>query len=232
MYLLVFVTLVIGLIGIYGQILTAQTARIAAGQTGFAQTMQDWHVGAVSMAVSVLKGGYSPVATGCSLTDVTLPGSGGLCPNAAACGGGSGVVTNSAGTLGSVTTGGPTCELVHLPSNYKAQYFQFYSVLYMPATGGRYVLTWVPPPTTGPAPGYIVLPTKYQTSITMSDLAQQFRNVAKAAPYTHGTVKNGKISFGGIKDAATQTTFPIAYDVPSSYVKEGSIAIISSADGY
>lgn len=235
MYLLVFVTLVIGLIAIYGQILTAQTARVAAAQTGFAQTMQKWHAGAVSMAISAIKGAYAPDDKGCSLTDVTLSGSGGLCPNSAC--GGSGVVASSAGTKGKITADGVSpCEDVHLPTGYQAKYFQFHSVLYAPLSGGRYVLTWLPPPVVGarnPAPGYVALPSpssaRYQTSLTMSDVVRQFRNTA-AASYTYGITKGNKLKLDGIRDDSMPTLI-VEYDVPS-YVPDGSVALISSVEGY
>lgn len=232
MYLLVFVTLVIGLLGVYGQILTVQTARVAAGQIGFAQTIQDWHAGAVSMAASVLKGGYAPDNNGCSLTS---GGPVGDCVNAAVCGG-SGVVASSAGAIGKITIDNTACdEEIHLPKGYKAEYYQFESILYLSASGGRYVLTWVPPPIVAagnPAPGYVALPSasnkRYQTSMTMADISQQFRNIAKSAPYTYGIVKNSTLKVGSIKTDETNVLV-LDYGVPN-YVPEGSIGIISSAD--
>lgn len=235
MYLLVFVTLVIGLIGIYGQILTAQTARVAASQTGFAQTMMDWHSAAVSMGGSVIKGASAPTdIIGCALTAFSPPSASvSPCQNTVCSG--LGIVTDMTGSARykiALDRTGPCAEDVHLSSSYKAEYYQFYSVLYAAASGARYVITWVAPPATSvtnPAPGYIALPTKYQTSLTMADLSQQFRNIAKASPYTYGFVKNSKLKVGGIK--ADAQTLDVSYDVPS-YIPEGSIAVISSADGY
>ena len=50
MYLLVFVTLVISLIGLYGQVLSLQAARLAAGQSAIAQAMIRWHSIAIQQA--------------------------------------------------------------------------------------------------------------------------------------------------------------------------------------
>lgn len=76
MYLLVFTTLMIGIIGLYTQVLGLQAARLAGHQSAVGSTMLQWHTAAVSMAVSIIKtnaAGYALVANnGCSLT-FTLP---------------------------------------------------------------------------------------------------------------------------------------------------------------
>ncbi len=54
MYLLVFTTLVISLLGIYTQVLAVEVARLAAQQSGVGAAMLTWHSAAVSMAASIL----------------------------------------------------------------------------------------------------------------------------------------------------------------------------------
>jgi hypothetical protein len=77
MYLLVFVTLMISIIGLFTQVFALQTARLAAHQSGIGSAMLQWHAAAVSMAVSIIKTGPLAIppsypgtvaATGCSLT--------------------------------------------------------------------------------------------------------------------------------------------------------------------
>ena len=64
MYLLTFVTLIIGIIAIYAQVLAVQTARIAATQTGIGGYMMSWQAAAVTMGANILDtnaAGYAPI---------------------------------------------------------------------------------------------------------------------------------------------------------------------------
>src|ERR1700722_14854912 len=54
MYLVVFATLVVAILGTYTQVLAIEVARIAAAQTSVAQAMISWHTAAVSMAASII----------------------------------------------------------------------------------------------------------------------------------------------------------------------------------
>jgi len=95
MYLLVFTTLMIGIIGLYTQVLGLQTARLASNQKAIGSTMLQWHTAAVSMAVSILKTNtiypalvalpatYATGGPGCSLTFSLPPGVAGIaqCPS-------------------------------------------------------------------------------------------------------------------------------------------------------
>jgi len=74
------VTLLVGLIGIYTQVLGLQTARMFSHQSGLAKEMLTWHAAAVSMAASIIRTnytgptGYAAIATtGCSLTYTPPP---------------------------------------------------------------------------------------------------------------------------------------------------------------
>ena len=55
MYLVVFATLAIAILGTYTQVLAVEVARIAANQTSTASAMLAWHTAAVSMASSIVK---------------------------------------------------------------------------------------------------------------------------------------------------------------------------------
>jgi hypothetical protein len=95
MYLIVFVTLVIAILGTYTQVLSVQTARIISSQTNIAQTMIAWHTAAISMAESILDtqtynlqtnalGQYnsSLQTNGCILSNDPIPGASILpCPS-------------------------------------------------------------------------------------------------------------------------------------------------------
>ncbi len=78
MYLLVFTTLMIGVMGIYAQILGLQTSRFAAHQNSVGVAMMQWHTAALSMAASIINTAgplYTPLQTnGCRLTFAPIPG--------------------------------------------------------------------------------------------------------------------------------------------------------------
>lgn len=163
MYLLVFTTLMIGIIGLYTQVLALQTARLAAHQSAVGSAMLQWHSAAVSMAASIIRtnpAAYNAVKlNGCSLTYVMEPGTvaGGFtpCPAPILAGG-------AVDAFGTVTTGpgapanpnlipnqaGTKNECVHLvsqctvlgafgcsacTSSYDTLNYQFYSILYQDA---------------------------------------------------------------------------------------------------
>lgn len=86
MYLLVFVTLMIALIGTYTQVMGLQAARFASHQSAIGAAMIQWHAAAISMAVSIIKtnsAGYTAgiKSSGCMLTALAPPATGlALCP--------------------------------------------------------------------------------------------------------------------------------------------------------
>ena len=177
MYLLVFITLVIGLTSIYTQILVVQAARIAAHQTSIAQTILTWHTAAVSMAASIIatnaSGGTGagssatsydvvPDTAGCSLSNPAVA-------NLTRCPGpkdsaGNPINPSGAPTLprsGTLTDGQNTpvwykiynkvtgaIEPLHIPPTYNVNIYQFSSILYKDVTNkANYVVTYVAPAT-------------------------------------------------------------------------------------
>ncbi len=230
MYLLVIVTLVIGLLSIYGQVLSLQAARLAALQTGFAKTMILWHEGALSMASKVVTS--SPTYP-CSLT-YTLPNGASYLqcvkPTNTPAAQTTGTVTDSSNGLNYLNA----TEKVHLPDSYATASNQFYSVLYTDASSSAYVLTYVTQPVTSatnPAPGYISLqPNNRLTSVTMTDLQRQLKN-SGLPNYAYGTVKltggvYTLVTFGSLHGSGGTI-----YTIPStvgSVMGPGAIAIIAS----
>lgn len=122
MYLLVFVTLMIAIIGTYSQVMGLQAARFSSSQSATASAMMQWHAAAVSMAASIVytSGAYPGVAggpgdLGCALTaNFTLSGMNLVpCPSPIFYPG----VGN--GQNGTVTTGGSTPTL-NFVANHKS----------------------------------------------------------------------------------------------------------------
>jgi hypothetical protein len=130
MYLLVFTTLMIAIVGMYTQVLGLQAARFASGQSAAGSAMLQWHAAAVSMAASIIKthagviaGKYpglpvtGPGAVGCSLTGYPPPNipfaAAGftVCPSPVFFG------VPAIAQNGTVTTGGgvPTLNLIAVP---------------------------------------------------------------------------------------------------------------------
>jgi hypothetical protein len=81
MYLLVFVTLIISLLGLYTQVLAVEVSRVASQQSAIAGAMISWHNAAMSMAGSIVKtdqyayntSTFGQLASnGCSLTDSAI----------------------------------------------------------------------------------------------------------------------------------------------------------------
>ena len=225
MYLLVITTLVIGLIGIYAQVLSVQAARFAASQNGLAVAMMTWHAAAVSMAASIVDGGQFPAASvPCSLT-ITYPLA--FCPSP----------TGSGDAFGTVTGAGPAYtpnkimnfntgayEPVHLPGGYNASLYQFNSVLYLePASNQPYVITFVPQPipsAANPAPGYLLL-NGTMTSFSISDLSHQLQ-VSGLPTASYGTVEGGSVN---------TSDFQFALPAGTGIV-DGAVAIVTSPAGF
>jgi len=252
MYLLAIVTLIIGMLSIYAQVLSVQAARIAANQTGLAVTMETWHSAAVSMAANIID---NPPAGGitypCSLT-ITPPN--GIAP----C-----VPPNGTGdTYGTVTIGSPTYALnnickancstvpqnepVHLPADYNKAMYQFYSVLYSDPSGGQpYVVTFVQAPVisaSNPAPGFISLPpTGHMTSLSTADLLRQLQ-VSGFPDFAYGTITtsvvNGIPCSGStcsvlVTPSSQRGSTTVQFTIPlSAGLNNGAIAIASSPAGF
>jgi hypothetical protein len=251
MYLLVVVTLVIGLLSIYAQVLSLQAARIAEGQTGLANTMLMWHAAAVSMGASIVDSGLFPDGTtpcsltyGTALAACTPPTS---TINGTVTGGPTGYSPSSICTsnCGPAAVGAPVTEPVHLPPNYATALYQFYSVLYRDTSGATpsnqpFVVTYVAPPVlsaSNPAPGYLSLPPTYNLiSLTSNDLLRQF-SVLGVPDYAWGKAKSGVgssvlvtrnyMSFGS---KSFQYNLPL--NGTSAILDTGAVAIVSTTAGF
>lgn len=252
MYLLVIVTVVIGILGLYAQILSLQAARIAESRFGLAAAMSTWHSAAVSMGGSIVDTGqFPPGSVACSLTyDIPPPPFGGStmswCPAPTGTGDAYGTVTSS-----NVPGALPSCpfnyiynkkagdkECVHLPADFQIAQYQFYSVLYLDANGQAYVVTFVPSPTpssTNPAPGFLSLPPNLgtYTSFTMSDLIHQLQ-VSGLAPYSFGpvasTATTSTLMSGGLMTGSFQYSMPLFGGKP--VLNNGAVAIVSATAGF
>jgi hypothetical protein len=186
MYLLVIVMLIIGMLGIYAQVLVVQAQQYFAQQNGFAAAMIAWHNAAVSMAASTydtnLLYGTSALnkqkvadSMPCSLTYLASN------PNALNCppplytdgtnnlGGnvvGYGVVTHPNGWYNYIFNPKTKIigEYVHIKTSLLAfpkSPYQFYSVLAFNTNNEPFAITYVSPPAisaANPPPGFIVLP--------------------------------------------------------------------------
>lgn len=240
MYLLVVVTLVIGLLSIYAQVLSLQAARYAASLTGMANTMVIWHGAAVSMGADILKHPPGGLSLPCNLTNVSAYG---LTPCAAPTNSpsSSGTVTDSSNNLNYISA----TEKVHLPLDYKAATYQFYSVLYRDTANNQpYVVTFACAPGVGtctpgalynPAPGYLSLASSPSslTSLTPGDLLHQF-TVLGIPDYSFGTAKGTTTSVLMTQNYASIGT--IRYNLPmngaSAVLPAGAIAVVSSPSGF
>lgn len=243
MYMLVFITLVIGLVNIYAQVLVVQTQRLAQSQVGLARTMQQWQVAAISMANSIYyeNGAAGPATTaGCSLS-ISPPTDASNNPLALCA-----PPNNSGDTNGTVTktTGGTfnqiynhntnAVEPVHLPPGYDAGDYQFYSVYVQDTVANQsYVVTFVKPPTlsaSNPAPGFLTLAGGYQTSQTQADLMQQFVN-AHIPNYTYGIVKSSVVTMAGGGIGTTPLTYSFT-GLAAGVIPDNSVAMVGSPVGF
>jgi hypothetical protein len=229
MYLLVFITLVISLIGIYTQVLSLQAARLAAGQSAIAQAMIRWHETAIQQ-VRTAQITTIPGTNGC---DLTSPGAAGT-----PCSSVNGPVTVTATFPGApwqncppAIAGQPCWNL--LPPGYQTNFYSFYSIYYQPAAGQNYVITFVQKPAVA-NPGFIVLPNNPASvtiGINMGDLMNQIRNTG-LNPITYGTV-SGNAGAGGLLTTQAVSNVgggPLAsltYTTPAA-VNNGAIGIISA----
>ena len=245
MYLLTFVTIIVGIIGIYGQVLAVQTARIAAQQTGLAGAMLSWHAAAVAVAANIIDtpGAYTAVAqAGCSLS-YNAPAGFTACPPGY--GESAGTVTFSGYAL-NIVYNRQSNNLVCVPlqpvclynsgancgactTQYDVADYQFYSILYKDSgTGGDYVVTFVPPPVTSvsnPAPGFITMAGGNVTGFSLADLTQQLRQ-ANTSAYAYGTVTSS-----GVLTPNKSVIAGSYYHVPVG-IPVGSLAVVASPDGF
>lgn len=228
MYLLVFITLVVALIGTYTQVFAVQTARLYANQTTAADAFLTWH--SVAVAEARYGGIAAPGAAGCSLTNTPPAGSG-----IPICTSGGNNATVDGGNPGGITPcPAATNCWTNLPPGYAKNPYTFYSIYYQPAGGGSYVITFVPPPATGvgnPAPGFIALPdgalNSPQIGVTMGNLFSQLK-MSNLPPFAYGTINGGQLVTPTISNGIA-TAAPYALPtLLTGAAYDGSIGIISS----
>jgi hypothetical protein len=211
MFLVVFVTLVISVIGLFTQVVALQSAQIYNAQSGLSQLMEIWHGVAVNMNF------YTPatnagLTSGCRLTYLgniysTVP-----------------VCTATGGGLMYVSTT-PATGYVPLPSGYNTT-FSFLSVAYQtPAPVLSYVVTYVNP-AAADASGFLILPQEGGKSIgyKAADLIRQLKRDTSNIVY-------GTVTSPGILTVAPNNTVQktLTYPIPAS-VPTGSIALVSAAN--
>ncbi len=216
MYLLTFAFLIIGMLGIYTQVLAVQTARLAASQTGIAQAMTDWHGAALSLANNVI----SPLpasGTSCSLTSGYTPA------GVAYCQPGLNVAVISAAP-NTVVTGSYTFNghaYPHLPAAYNTALYQWNSILYNYG-GSYYVVTFVQ--ASASAPGFVSTATGSQITYTQADIYRQLQRAG------FPIMNYGYVEAGTLTTPATISGVPVTYtNIPLSAVPSGSLAIISNS---
>ena len=238
MYLLVFVTLIIGMVGIYAQVLSLQAARIAASQTGLAKAMMVWHGGAVSMASAIINTSpaiFTHGSSPCSLT-YTVPSGVGIskCTKPSGSGDPFGVVMDNSNSLYHISA----TEYVHIPTGFTTQ---FYSILYEDTSVSQYyVVTFLAKPTisaTNPAPGFLALPPNNRLiSFTNDDLLHQL-SLSGLPSYSYGAAKStggtSVLVSPGFGRGGTANSFQ--YNLPllggSGILSTGTVGMVSPASG-
>ncbi|MDR3451118.1 MAG: hypothetical protein P4M15_15470 [Alphaproteobacteria bacterium] len=224
MFLVVFVTLALSVMGVFAQVVSLQSAQIANAQTTLADTMETWH--SIALKQTLVNPPTSFSTTGCSLTPVVTGGNNPL----ATCSGKIGGIASNL-TISTNTT--PT-GTVSLPPGYQSVY-GFYSVVFqsLPFVGApnavTYVLTYAAPN----SQGQLTLSNGASSGFTTSDLLNQLHRNSSPT-LTYGTVQGGTLTATSkattVTDAATNTvSSTLAYVVPTS-IPNGSVAIISTAE--
>ncbi len=238
MFLVVFVTVVISIIGVLAQVLSLQSARMNNSQIGLMQTLVAWHHSATNAAFQFTAAGpamalqYATAphvgpanatdnVKGCMMdstpysTKVAAPAN---LARPVSC------VNPIASALFQLTPGTtlPNGTLA-LPPGYQINPYSFHSIFFK-RTGLDWVVTYIPVPAV--ATNYLSLPDAAagnpQIGYTIGDLQRQFARVA-----------NYSLSYGFVKPAGNLHVQPkggtaIDYPIPAT-VPLNSFAIISLA---
>ena len=231
MFLVVFVTLVISIIGLYAQILGLQSAKIYNAQNGLAQTMITWHGAAVDLVkASIAAGTFQAPAAGswCQLTDSTAA----LTLNT--------VCTTTTGATMTLTTGAVASVLSAfsmgstLPIGYSVVNgagYKFYSILYV-SGGNDYVMTFAHD-TKG---GNLILPAANAVGATTVGYSPY--NLSRQLAH----LKLSNQAYGSVTDNVGTLSVPsytigfagpnLTYSIPQnpSTIPLGSIALLTSAN--
>jgi len=225
MYLLTFTLLVIGVLGIYTQVLAVEASRFFQSQVGVLNAMVEWHEAAVSLASNTMNPATAKVGgidlAGCGLTaglltpckkGVTITTLG--APTVAVTAGAPGYATRSYST--------PTAAIYpSLPTGYSGKNYQWKSIAFQ-NTSGYYVITYVDPAAAG---AFVTTATGTSLGITEAELFQQARNL-NIPLYSYGGISGGVLTVPPILTTGGPAT-NISYPVPAS-VLDGSFGIISS----
>jgi hypothetical protein len=204
MFLVVFVTLCISIIGLFAQVVSLQAAQMSAGQTILAQSIESWHSSAVRTALASPPTNYAAKQPlmGCSMAQVT----GSYDQHFNACSGG--------GSL-----------YGYLPTGYNVGSFTFTSVFFTGAST-KYVTTLAWPDSSGnlhfasgtksPGMGY-----------TASELLKQLKHLPGNILY--GTVTASDATSSTLAVAANIGGSTVNFTLPPN-LPIGTVALISPAN--
>jgi hypothetical protein len=225
MYLLVFTTLIVSLIGLYAQISALETGRMYARQNGIGKAMLLWQTAAMSMAANIIKvNGFVPTVGGCSLGDDLPVGSPARCPKPTGTSELNGTVTTGTTINQVYSTTPPVGPLpVHLPADYNVGIYRFYSILYHSLAGPNYVVSFLPNTGTGVFLNSAV--TGVTLGITTSDLFQQIRHTGA------DTATFGSIDISVPQLLASGSAYPLP-GFMNTATYDGAVAVIGSPDGF
>jgi len=204
MFLIVFVTLVISIIGLFAQILSAQTAQLYRQQVAFMQTMTTWHGAAVNLARANLSL-FS--ATPCRLTPGTVA---------------------TGGPVACAQTVGAS----NLPPGYQTSPYTFYSIAYQSAAGGDYVITFVHDTDSNGGLKLPDSSSSNVVSYTISNLMQQLARAAPSnlswGAVTASNSTSGTLTILTKSNGATAGS--LTYTIPgSSVIPLNAVALLSTA---
>lgn len=235
MFLMVYVTLVVGLIGVFSQVYTLQAARMYANQNAIAKAMLAWHTTAEAFVTkSVSLTSYSG-AQGCDLTTTITPGVVNACRNQA----GQDIFVN----LQTAPTGFANCTAaatncwVSRDSYSGSGTYTFFSIAYRSGTPAQsYVLTYVPPPTAADALGnrLVSLPGSGATAarsigITIDSL---FRQLSKTNLdiMAYGTIvtQSGVQYLRSGVGTANGTNTAVLWPLPARTFQDGTVGILTA----
>lgn len=221
MYIMLFVTLMGALIGVFSQIYVKQSAQPFAQQKGISSAMAIWQAAAATKALSFGTANFpdlSASASPCSLTNI---GGAALPAPLSNCGGSVYLASSD------------------MPVGYAFSTYAFYSLAYKTGSSGPYyVLTFVPPPAASSddyGAGFLCLPGVISGSgcpspnVRLSSMFNAFYkdlgNNPAVSLQTFGVVTSSGVLTA--KDSSVET-----YTVPSStIVPVGSLAIIRAVGG-
>jgi hypothetical protein len=206
-YLYVFVFLLMGILGLYTQVFSLQTARMFAHQTAIAQTMLFYH----NTSYMLARNNYAAVASFTGFCYQTYNVSSNKC------------------TWGTLSVGN---NQYNLPASYNADGFAFPSVVYEKG-GMRYLLTYAAPPSVNAADPSSTAGSPITTpriGLSTVQLFRQMRNTG-VSPMVYGTV-NGSTFYSGallVSTSTATTPYTMTYPLLTTIgVPTGAVGYIST----